>query len=349
MANKSYQKFSLKDSKHVFNGYIDDYEIPESVLVRLSKDLGLPLSLCTTLSDIGYEHSIDDLIHTQSVKKKMPEITILKDDMTKKILGYTYNPERPPVLNEDFIHRYESTLEMSKDIFTEVERYYLENDTKSTVLIKKVDPLTVRVGHSDGSIDEYSYEIGVYIINDELDTTYCRLAVFLDGNPIYLPATMYNLTASRYNKSTDSSKDALEVLLLRLQDDLRGEELLGKLTDFHTKYVWNTALQVSYEEYKRISTQVLKIPTTEGNKSYLESLSLTYEDFENRYSNIEERGSAYIWRCTAFIENGTIGALVYSILELLKSLGAPSDEYESIRYTLGEILSNKCIASEIAK
>lgn len=340
MDNKKYITCSLIESPEIFKGYVDNYYIQTEILNRLAKDLGFSFELYETLNNIS-ESAASDIVVSMCKKSKHTTVNFLIDLESDEVLGYSLD-DRLPLLNDEFMKRVTSLIETSKEIKI-IESHYLKEDTKSSVLIKKLDPVTIDY-HSSVA----SYYIGILIVNDEKETTYCRLVVFIEGNPIYLPASYYNTTINRYKRSTGNSAEALEVLILKVIDDLREDELKYKLSDFHLKYRVNKDILATYEEYNNVLRTMMKIPSIIEDRSFLESLSSKYEEFEKRYSNLDDQKSSYIWRCTA-IGDLTIGALAHDIFCILEGLGAPISEYFSIRELLGTYLSTDRIVAEIAK
>lgn len=341
MVNKSYITCSITENPDIFSGYYKDYSINDTILSRLARDLGFYIDMYSTLSAID-SSAADKLVLAASNKSKHTEISLLVNLDTHEVLGYSLDPNRLPLLNTDFMKRVSSLSETSQGLST-TEAYLASDDTKSSIILKKVSPITVDLGSSKSE-----YQIGVLVVNDELDSAYCRLVVFIENQPIYLPAAYYNSSTNRYRKSTGDTAEALEVMILRVIDDLRGEDLVYKMTEFHMKYRVNKDVLTSYEEYNTLLRTMMKIPTIIDDRSELAPLQSQYDEFENSYSHIDDQKSSYIWRCTA-IGDLSIGQLVHITSTILNNLGAPAMEYYSVRELLGNYLCTNRIVAEIAK
>ena len=344
MSNKTYQTYSIVNNPDIFRGYVGNAELSEDILNRLAKDIGISMDLYQTL-DVVNPAAADDLVRSMSLKSKVSEVALLVDG--NDVLGYSLETNRPPILNDDFIKRVNSLIESSSAVVVD-EQYYTPNETVASVLVKKVDPINVAVGHNGGTSEVIPYQIGVLIVNEELSCAYSRLVIYIEDQPIYLPASYYNITTNRFNRSTNNSSEALEVLTLRVIDDLRDEDLLYKITDFHTRFNINKNIIASYEEYNTLLRTMMRIPTVVDDRGVLESLSSKFEIFERMYANLDDQKSSYIWRCTAMGDT-TIGSLVHLATSILKNLGAPALELFVIRELLGTYLSTHRIAEEIAK
>ena len=341
MGNKRYMTCSLIDNPDIFQRYIDSYLVDDKILNRLAKDLGFSYDLYSTLSAID-QTAADSLVVSMSRKSKHTEISLLVDDSLNEVLGYTLEYPRVPILNEDFMKRVTSLLETSEEIKI-IERHIHDADITSSVLIRKKTPILV-----DTNIAKNYYDIGVLLVNNELDCASCRLVIFIDDQPVYLPASYYSATTNRYKRSTGNNAEALEVLVLKIIDDLRENELLYKVSDFHAKYKSIKDILTTYEEYNTLLRTISKIPSIAEDRSVLESLTSKYEEFEKKYAHLDDQKYSYIWRCTAIGEL-TIGHLVHITSKIFSDLGAPVIEYFEIRELLGQYLSTNRILTEIAK
>lgn len=338
--DKEFIRLSDREIAESFRGYVDNNEISDEILAKVSRDLGFSFDLYNTLSNIDSSLA-DQLVLAMCKKSQRTEIAYLVDRSHHAALGYALDTERLPMMNEEFIKRVRSLAETSNEI--KVDEIYLTSDDRlASVMIKKVEPLVVDLGSS-----QTPYHIGVLLVNNELDSAYCRLAVYEDGQPVYLPASYYNLSSNRYKKSTGSSDEAIEVLMLRIIDDLRETALLEKVQNYHLICRKNKEITVSYEEYNTLLRAMMKIPSIIDDRSFLEKLTDRYNDFEKKYAHLDDQKSSYIWRCTAMGELN-IGTLVHLTSAILGELGAPVMEYYRVRETLGNYLSTKRIASEIA-
>lgn len=343
--NKSYEEYSVSNDASIFSGYYGDYSIDLEIRQRLAKELGFSYDLYTTLHDID-DLAADSLVYSMSTHSKHPTIHLLKDEEEKKILGYSLD-DRAPILNKDFLHRVISLADACDEVGV-AEIHYHKDDTISSIILKKKSPIVIEIKYEGRESEFVNYNIGVVIINDELTSAYTRLVLYVDEQPLYLPATYYNTTTSRYKRSTSNSKESLELLVLKVIEDLRENYLYNKLYDFHYRYRANKDILATYEEYNLLLRTMRKIPTVIEDNSFLEVLLNEYENFEKTYPKLEDQKSSYIWRCTA-MSNITVGELVKMTIRLLSNIGAPPIEYAAIRELLGGYVSTNRIAEEIAK
>lgn len=342
--NKEYVVYSLLGDTELFQGhYGDKYLDSDSILQRLAKDLGFTYDLYTTLLSISLP-AATSLVNSMSKQSNHTEITLLVDE--EKVLGYSLEAPRTPVLNNEFVDRTLSLVETSDSVEVS-EVYYHPEDTISSIIIKKVKPITIEEKYEGKDSKFIDYDIGILLVNDELSTTYSRLVMYIDGHPLYLPASYYNSTISRYKRSTGSSIEALEVLILKIIDDLREDELLNKIQDLHYRYRANKSILATYEEYNTVMKTMSRIPTIIDDKSYMESLVSKCENFERKYVKMDSQKSSYIWRCTA-TSNTSIYDLISITISILKDMCAPPIEYANIRELLGSYISTDRIATEIA-
>lgn len=344
--NKYYKKCTLSEDASIFNGFLDNHEIDVDILRRLSKDLGFSYDLYNTLNDIDPE-AAKAMVISMSTHSKHPEILLLIDKENNSVLNYSLESERAPLLNSEFIKRV-SSLVGTSDSVSLSEVYYHKDDSYSSVVIKKNDPIIIEEKYEGKESNFIEYNIGVLLVNDEVNAAYSKLVLYVNDQPLYLPASYYNTTTSRYKRSTSSSSEALEVLVLKIIDDLRENALHQKIYDLHYRYRANKYIYSSYEEYNTVLRTMRKIPTIIEDNSYLESLLSKYEEFEKKYVRLEDQKSSYIWRCTA-LSNITVGALVDMTTRIMSELSAPPVEYTAIRELLGSYISTNCIAEEIAK
>lgn len=344
--NKIHVIHNLVSDPRVFVGYLGEYMIPEDILKRLSKELGFSYDLYETI----YKKDpvlADSLVVSMCDQHARQEVVFLVDVENKLVVDYIFSDGRVPILNIDFLKRVESLVGTSSEIEID-EVYYHPEEKLSSVLIKRVDPVIIEEKYENKDSNIIKYDIGILLVNDEINSVYSRLALYVDGEPLYLPASYYNSTNTRYKKSTASSVEALEVLMLKIIEDLRENTLYNKLYDLHFRYRANKYILSSYEEYNTLLRTMRKIPTIVEDNSVLEKLLSQYENFEQKYSNLDDQKSSYIWRCTA-LSDITVGALISITTKILSDLKAPPMEYYNIRELLGGYISTHRIADEIAR
>lgn len=344
--NKKYIHCKLSEDASIFSGYFQDYEVDVDILKRLAKSLGFSYDLYSTLATIN-DASAEALVKSMSKQYQIDSVFLLVDDESKTVISYSLDSDRTPVLNSEFVKRVSSLSDTSEDIeLTEI--YYHKDDIISSIILKKKSPIIIEEKYEGKDSKFIEYPVGILLVNDETNSVYTRLVLYVEGQPLYLPASYYNATNTRYKRSTSSSIDALEVLVLKIIDDLRTDNLMSKMQDFHYRYRINKQVLASYEEYNSVLRTMRKIPTIIEDNSFLETLLEKYENFERKYSHLEDKKSSYIWRCTA-ISDSTVGALVSVTACILTDVNAPAMEYFNIRDLLGAYISTNRIVEEIAK
>lgn len=344
--NKFYEKCSLLDIPKLFSNTFKDYLVSESILTKLAKNLGFSYDIYNGLASINSE-AADAIIRYITSKNKISDILLLIDSNSNEIVGYSLESERLPITNNDFIYRVNSLSETSDDIDIG-EIYYSKDDTISSVILKRRSPVSIEEKYQGDNSKFTDYQIGILLVNDELNSVYSRLVLYIEGQPLYLPASYYSTTTTRYKRSTSSAIEALEVLVLKVIEDLRDLNLLSKIQDFHYRYRSNKSILASYEEYNSVLKVMRKIPSVIEDTSFLDNLLLRYEDFEEKYTHLEDKKYSYLWRCTA-LGDTTIGSLVSITARILSDLDAPAIEYFEIRDLLGSYISTRRIAEDIAQ
>ena len=248
--NKRYEIYNLTEDVSIFRGYYGNYSVDVSLLKRLSKSLGFSYDLYLTMLKAS-ELSADLLVKSMSSQSNIEKVVLLLDDEDMVVVDYSIDSERYPILNDEFIARVRSLEETSRDISIS-EVYYHDKDTISSVILKKNDPIVVEEKYIDKASKYIDYSVGILLVNDETNSVYSRLVIYVEGQPLYLPASYYNATNTRYRRSTSSSVEALEILVLKVIEDLRDENLKDRICDIHYKYRSNKEIAASYEEYTSV-------------------------------------------------------------------------------------------------
>ena len=348
--NKKYVVCPVQEIPAMFyNKHYEDNSISEDILLQLAKAIGISRSVYDSLDTIPAE-VFDNMLSSMCKKSDLSEIAFLVDEERSQIVGYTTDSSRLPVLNNEFIKRVNSSVENYTDIVTISDISYNPADSLSSILLKKVSPITIEEMYENQESKYYNYQIGILLLNDELSTTSSRLVVYIEGQPLYLPSSYYNVTSSRYRRSTNNSLESLEVFLLKVLEDMRDDnkDISDRVDRFHSVYKINKEVLASYEEYNKVLNTMSKIPTIIDDNSFIESLVSKYENFEKKYIRVDDQKSSYIWRCTA-IGDISIGNLISLTSHILNDLYAPLAEYYDIRDLLGSYISTRRIIAEIAK
>lgn len=327
---------------------LDKYLIPKSMLEMYAKDVGLSIHLYKMIHTANPEAA--NSIYEACRKAKGIEFTDLLVDESGGVYGYLNNVEesRLPILNLLFNNYVISSVSDYLDV---VENYYLDPETKSYVLLKrrtplKIVPRSVEGTHSVEGTEEFEYSIGVLVTNDELYNVSCRLVLFIDDQPVYLPASQYSVTNTRYNKTTENSYEALQVVMLRVIEDLTTENLSSKLVQMHYMLEKAKSTEVTYEEYNTVLRELSKLVITAGAaEEDIAAVSSMIDDFEQDYPYIEEKRSSYIWRCSA-LSDKDMYQLVTATLQVLRKFHF--SDVQDIRNLLGTYITTNRIATELA-
>lgn len=343
--NKRYESIKIRESLDIFSGYYEDNVIDNSLLKKIARDLGF--SYDTYLFFCRVDHaSASSLIVNMSAQNRHEEILLLVDEDMKEVVGYSLEVERYPILNNDFFKRVLSMVESQDHIIID-EYHYHPNDITSSILLKRKEPIVIEEKYEDKPSNYVKYDVGILLFNDETTSAYSRLVVYINNQPLYLPASYYSTSTNRYRRSTSNSIEALELLMLKCVDDLREDALYEKVKEVHYKYNSIKNIVVSYEEYSNLLKAMRKIPSIIEDQSFLDSLSSRYEKFEEKYPQLDDKKSSYIWRCTAF-SNLDVSTLISITSSILSEVRAPVCEYFNVREILGSYVSTNRIVQEIA-
>ena len=336
--HKNYQSCSILD---IYSGTLD-YEISEDIMKKLSRELGFSYDLYLNLAAVNHEAALTLL---KSIIKQS-DILLLVDCDTDVVYGYTLETERKPILNSQFMSTVRSLLETTDQLIIS-EPDYSEESTISSVILRKKEPIQIEEKYENKESNFIPYDVGVLLSNDELGVASCRLVLYVEKQPLYLPTSLYNSSTSRYKRATSNSLDALEVLILKIIEDFQGDFINNRIRDLHYRYRYNKHIVVSYEEYNTLLRTLRKMPTIIEDDSPLDPIISIYHKFESIYNNLTDKRTSYIWRCTA-LGAFTIEELVTGTCRILSDLYAPVSEYYDIRELLGSYISGTRIAEDIA-
>lgn len=343
--NKSYVRNPLPDST-LFRIAEQTSENEISLLKQLSKDLGFSYELYCEIAILSTE-TADKFLTNVCRAKKVEEVVFLVDKNTQK-LGYTLDTSRLPILNYEFLARVISLSETCSDIELKSISYNPDSSI-SSVIVKRKTPISIEEKFLNKDSEYTEYEVGILLTNDELSGTSARLVIYINGQPLYLPSSYYTSSTARYKKSTSDSVEALEVLMLRVIDDLRDDNLVERIQNLHYRYLENQKVSATYEEYRAVLRTLRRIPEIIENNELLAPLVSPYDtNFEEKYSGIEDQQSSYVWRCTA-LSDLTIANLLDITTTILNNLVEDSSDYTTIRELLGSYISTPRIVREIAK
>ena len=343
--NKFYISVNLSEHREVFEGVLSHkgstYEIAPCVVDELCKKSGIPTNMSKILKckdkNLWIENNI--LLYNYYYNSA-PLVYLVVDNSVE----YITSKSIPPVLNTEFLRVAGS--------FFEDYGYLVDMDSYSYDQSRTISEFTVfkREKHNYAGRD---YILGVLFTNDELSNISCTLVAEVDGIRFYLPSKYYNLSSSRYSRSTSNSIEAFQMLLLRVIEDISDENWYSIIPEVNTNIVSCQRTPATYEDYKRLSQLVNKSAInsdiSEGEiKDILESLEDTLADFEKNYSDPDSMNKSYIWRCSALSEH-TIYDLIVSLISTTRAHEYYPETMRDIFKSIGDMIMLDNIATELAK
>ena len=194
------------------------------------------------------------------------------------------------------------------------------------------------------------FNLGVVFRNDETSNSTCKMVLkYVDSEVYYLPSKLYNLSSSRYDRTTSNSMESLEVLLLRVSEDFltnrfddMSQEILDKIRSADNKYI-------SYQEFDRLRVVLLKMARSsdfiEDDVNEISSKLDELNDFEKLYGKID---NDYLWKCTAISEN-SLGKVLMFVDSITSDYKFYPEEVTFLRDLLGEYLIDSRVCQHIAK
>lgn len=203
------------------------------------------------------------------------------------------NSSKAPLSSKDFI---DGVIRYYED-FSEISVYdikCLEGETVSEVLLS----INTEI-YKD--FTNKSFKLGVVFRNDELSNCYCRMAIIYDDGVVYyLPSKYYNLTTSRYDRSTSDNKEALDILLLRVSEDTASGYFNDKSEEILDHLSYSSHKNLSLMEYDNFKTLIQNISVSSDlSDEEINDISNSLDsinDFETIYGPLK---NDYLWKCTA--------------------------------------------------
>lgn len=325
------------------------------------------------------EHDLGDIYITDLMKDSLCKFVGLSSSINKglystdkelwyKVLTklYNYYSKSSIILlvsedSEDHRYYVKGLCNSTRELLTNVSfinsiiKYYNQYDNITITdigytrdLVNSHVVVTCDTVHKD--VNDKEFTIGVVFRNDELNGTYCRMVInYSDGIMYYLPPKYYNVTTSRYMKTTADSKEALEIVMLRVFEDLTSdvfESRLGELMNLIGSSKYKFISRMEYERTKSLLSNVSSSSdiSDEEYNDILEDLS-SIDDFETIYGSIE---NDYLWKCTAIG-----GTSLYDLLELVGSISKDHQFYPEdnnlLREFMGEYLTIPRVCQLLAK
>ena len=125
LGNKRYVICDLSEDTSLFKGYYEDYEIDVDILSKLSKSLGFSYDLYTALFRVD-KNSADIMVKSMMSQNNIDKIVLLLDEENMRVINYSLDSERVPVLNKEFINRVKSLSETCEELdLSEIYYQYL--------------------------------------------------------------------------------------------------------------------------------------------------------------------------------------------------------------------------------
>lgn len=348
--NSFYKEVDVSDL-HIGEEYLsikgqDNYGeiyITESMKDSLCKYVGLTSSINRSLysTDKDLWYKVLTKLYKYYSKSTVMMLVSESDDGRCFVKGIC-NSDRELLINHEFIN--------------DVIRYYDQYDEISIVDIgyDKNSMLSHVVLVSDKSYTDpvrlIGFKFGVVFRNDELNSTYCRMVIYYDdGTMYYLPSKYYNITTSRYFKTTVNAKEALEMVMIRVLEDLTSNTFEDKLATILKLMVDSGNKYISRMEYERVKSLISNACSgsdisDEEYSDIIEELN-KFDDFEDLYGEI---GNDYLWKCTA-IGGTTLLDIIKVVCSISKDHQFYPESENIIREFLGEYLTTPRVCQLLAK
>lgn len=315
-----------------------DIELTETVKESICRMVGISPSLSKSLYSIDKDLWDTVLCRLYSYHEKESIVLILNEmEDGKYSTKCLCNVPKETVSNERFISKVINYMKDYQDLSVSDITYSNESTLASVVILNNKE------------YEDYlgnKYQLGFVVYNDELTNGYCRGVMYKDGVYYYLTSKMYNLTTSRYDKSTNDSYESLDIMLLRITDDYNSGILDTFVDTINKNIEVLRSKNYSYQEYSELFNVVTNLCT----KSYTAELDNVVEmlnslnDLEEKYGDIK---SDYLWKCTAFSSNvfdSLIGVLKY----VECNCGILPEDLVPLREYAGMLLSSKKMVEVIA-
>lgn len=345
--NKIFLDIKLSEHREFFKGdlFINNtqYIVSEDVIDLVRKLSGVSSSMSKILRTTSESSWIDTIILMYKYYYPEERIYLLVDN-NNLVLDATAKSVKP-LLNSEFFQETYRFFSDYEDLINIFEFNYSASSTTSEILIFQKNSYKLESGE---------YKVGILLTNDELSKVTCTLAIDYEGIIFYLPKKYYNLSSTRYNKTSQDSIEAYKLLLLRILEDMSREgqwdSILGEI---HNHIMSCKSLPITYEEYRR-ATRLLARATAvsemdneeyDAMTSYLED---EISDFEKNYPAMQDKKGSYIWRCSA-VSDSSVYYLICALQTIYDSYAFYPEVSSDIRRTLGEFLVLGKLSTELAR
>lgn len=327
----------------IYNSNYGDIYITDSMKDSLCKYVGLSSSINKGLYDTDKDlwYQVVTKLYKYYSKSTVMLLVSSSDDGKYYVKGICNSP-RELLINSEFINKVINYFEDSCDI--DIADIGYTNGLTTSHIIVEFNKL-----YDDPSTNKL-FKFGVVFRNDELNGTYCRLVMsYTDGTIYYLPSKYYNTTISRYFKNTVDSKEALEMVMLKVMEDLTSGSFEDKVDLLRSLLISSKDKCLSRMEFERVKALLSNVCSTSeiSDEEYSDVLKEldNFDDYEDLYGSIE---NDYLWKCTAIG-----GTTLFDIMKVVSSISKnhqfyPEDE-NLIREFLGEYLTVPRVCQVLAK
>lgn len=322
---------------------LGDILLTDSMRDSLCRFVGLSPSLnrglYSTDKDLWYKvlNKLYQYHHKEEVILLLSKNSV--DNCSYSVKGICNNSSRESITTKCFIDKVLSYFETYPEI--EISDIEFSNlDTKSSVILLSKEEYLFK---------DKKFRIGVAVFNDETSNSYTRMVIkYTDSDYYYLPSKIYNLSSSRYDKTTSSSMESLEILLLRVVEDMTSSILSEKI-DYIIDRMYNSyESKLSYNEFNRALVLIRNVYTaSDVDGDIINDIVSLFDKFDTFETTYGQKNHDYLWQCTAFSDYS-----VGDILEVLDSLYKEYTLYPEnvifLRELLGEYLISPRVCETIA-
>lgn len=263
-------------------------------------------------------------------RENISQIHLLSDEKT--IIDILPNPNSPTIHDVFF-----------KTVERELEDYF-------DILEVSIDPLSPNVVYVvalEKSKRDGDFKLGYLIINDEVYGASGRIIVLYKNTFVVLPAKHGTYSSGRYLKTSDSSVQALEMMLLRMREESLGDRFSDTIGLCHI--VFSDDTKITCEEYNRIVNNAFISLASRGMAGDIDfsELSLTDQMVEKYGEVVESLIGKYLWRCTA-VSDYTLTDVLSKLSDALKEISNELYIDPSLMTELGNTIFSERLLKEIA-
>lgn len=312
----------------VKDGSYEDIELTNTVKESICRMVGVSPSLSNSLYDIDKELWSTVLTRLYSYHNKDNLVILVSEleDGKYKTKGLC-NTSRETIPSFRFINKVLNYFNDNQSITVSDITFSNDSNLANVILLLNEDFI---------SFNNESYKLGFVIYNDEFYNSYCRSVLYKDSLYYYLPSKCYNLSSSRYDRVTETAEESLDIMLLRISDDIDTKVLDNLVESVNYKIDSLSKLQYSYQEYTDLCTIIVNACTKScvGNINDVTDLLDSINDFITLYGELKNE---YLWKCTAF-SNNTFSKFLNILTYVETSCAILPEDITPVREYLGQLL-----------